>query len=79
LSSACTVIELPCLDVCDGVLVVLSPRSEPIVIERVRNRAMALEIVDHVVGGAPLSGRLRKRKLGGSKRAKAVRRLGRTL
>jgi len=79
LSSACTVIELPCLDVCDGALVVVSPRDEPVVIERVRNRAMALEIVDHVVNDAPLPGRLRKRRLGGSKRSKALRRLDRAL
>jgi hypothetical protein len=79
LASACTVIELPCLDVCDGALVVLSPRDEPVVVERVRNRAMALEIIAHVVDDAPLPGRLRKRRLSGSKRSKALRRLDRAL
>lgn len=79
LLSACTVIELPCLDVCDGALVVLSPRAEPVVIERVRSRALAREIVAHVVDDVPLSGHLRKRRLSGSKRAKAVRRVGRAL
>jgi hypothetical protein len=77
LSSACTVIELPCLDVCDGPVVVLSPRDEPVVIERVRHRAMALEIVDSVVNDAPMTPRLRKRRLSGSKRTKALRRVGR--
>lgn len=79
LSSACTVYELPCLDVCDGAVVVLSLRDEPVVIERVRNRAMALEIVDYVVSDAPLTTRLRKRRLGGAKRAKALRRVTRAV
>ena len=70
--------ELACLDVCDGPVVVLGVRSEaPVVIERVSNRAMALELVDHVTTGAELSGRLRKRVLTGSKRAKARRRITR--
>ena len=68
--------ELPCLDVCDGPVVVLDVRGEaPVVIERVRNRALALELVDHVTTGSELSGRLRKRVLSGSKRAKARRRI----
>jgi hypothetical protein len=70
--------ELSCLDVCDGPVVVLDVRGEtPVVIERVRNRALALELVDHVTTGSELSGRLRKRVLSGSKRAKARRRLSR--
>lgn len=70
--------ELACLDVCDGPVVVLGVRSEtPVVIERVSNRAMALELVDHVTAGTELSGRLRKRVLTGSKRAKAQRRITR--
>jgi hypothetical protein len=70
--------ELACLDVCDGPVVVLGLRSEtPVVIERVNNRAMALELVDHVTAGTELSGRLRKRVLTGSKRAKARRRITR--
>ena len=70
--------ELACLDVCDGPVVVLGVRSEtPVVIERVSNRAMALELVDHVTAGTELSGRLRKRVLTGSKRAKARRRITR--
>ena len=72
------VVELPCLDVCDGPVVVLEVRSDaPVVIERVRNRAMALELIDHVAEDAELSGRLRKRVLSGSKRAKARRRIAR--
>ncbi len=70
--------ELPCLDVCDGPVVVLGVRSEaPVVIERVRNRALVLELVDHVTAGAQLSPRLRKRVLTGAKRAKARRRITR--
>ena len=71
--------ELACLDVCDGPVVVLGLRSDsPVVIERVGNRAMALELVDHVTSGAALSARLRKRVLTGAKRAKARRRLTRS-
>ena len=41
--------ELACLDVCDGPVVVLGVRSDaPVVIERVNNRALALDVVDHV-------------------------------
>ncbi len=70
--------ELSCLDVCDGPVVVLDVNSaSPVVIERVNNRAMAIELVDHVTTGATLSGRLRKRVLSGSKRAKARRRITR--
>ena len=80
LGRACTVVELPCLDVCDGPVVVVDPRSsESVVLEHVGNRALALEIVDHVVDGDPLSGRLRKRRLSGTKRAKARRRVERSL
>ena len=80
LGRACTVVELGCLDVCDGVVVVIDPRSpESVVLERISNRALALDVVDHVVDDAPLSDRLRKRRLSGTKRAKARRRVGRSL
>jgi hypothetical protein len=84
LRRACTVRELPCLDVCDGPVVVLDVGGDaPVVIERVRNRALVLEVVEHVdrpggsVDVADFSGRLRKRVLTGSKRAKARRRIAR--
>jgi hypothetical protein len=80
LRGAGEVVELPCLDVCDGPVVALEVGSDaPVVIERVRNRAMALELIEHVTEGAELSGRLRKRVLSGSKRAKARRRISRAL
>jgi hypothetical protein len=70
--------ELPCLDVCDGPVVVVGLRTDaPVVIERVNNRALALELVDHVTAGSQLSPRLRKRVLTGAKRAKARRRITR--
>ncbi len=75
--------DLPCLDVCDGPVVVLDVRGDaPVVIERVRNRALALELVDHLdqpTDVSELSARLRKRVLTGSKRAKARRRISRAL
>jgi hypothetical protein len=71
--------ELSCLDVCDGPVVVLGVRGDaPVVIERVHNRALALELVEHVTTGTAPSARLRKRVLTGSKRAKARRRITRS-
>lgn len=72
--------SLPCLDVCNGPVVVLDVRSDaPVVIERVRSRGVVLELVAHVNDGDQLSGRLRKRVLTGSKRAKARRRITRAI
>ena len=71
--------SLPCLDVCDGPVVVLGVRTDaPVVIERVRNRSLARELVGHINDGDELSGRLRRRVLTGSKRAKARRRITRS-
>ena len=78
LQRAGAVRTLPCLDVCDGPVVVIDVNGDaPVVIERIRNRALARELLDHVSGGDELSGRLRKRVLSGSKRAKARRRIAR--
>ncbi len=78
LRQACTVREVSCLDVCDGPVVVIEPRGKaPVVIERVRSRAVVLELIDCITDGGEMSGRLRKRVLSGSKRAKARRRLAR--
>lgn len=75
-----TVVELPCLDVCDGPVVVLRPRSSgPVVLENVSGRGLAHEVVEHVVDDAELSGRLRKRRVTGSARSKARRRIARAL
>ena len=80
LRNACTVLELPCLDVCDGVVVVVEPRSaQPQVIHHVNGRGLARDLVDHVANGAELAGRLRKRRVTGAERAKARRRIARAL
>jgi len=80
LRRGCTVFELPCLDVCDGVVVVVEPRSpEPQVIERVNGRGLARDLVDHVANGAELVGRLRKRRLTGAALTRARRRITRAL
>ena len=80
LRRAADVRELPCLDVCDGPVVVLDVHSEtPVVIERVSNRALALELIAHATEGEAFSGRVRKRVLSGSKRSKARRRIARAL
>ena len=79
LQSTGDVRELPCLDVCDGPVVVLHLRSDaPVVIERVRSRAVVLEVIAHITDDAELSGRVRRRVLSGSKRAKARRRISRS-
>jgi len=78
LRRACEVRDLSCLDVCDGPVVVLDVRSDAaVVIERVRTRALALELVAHATLGDELSSRVRKRVLTGSKRARARRRIAR--
>lgn len=75
-----TVVDLPCLDVCHGAVVVVRPRSsDPVVLERVSGRGLALEVVEHVVDDVELSGRLRKRRIKGSARSKARRRIARAL
>lgn len=72
--------ELPCLDVCDGPVVVLDVRSAtPVVIERVRTRALVLDVIARAADGADVSPRVRKRTLSGSKRAKARRRIARAI
>lgn len=80
LQRGCTVLELPCLDVCEGVVAVVEPRSsEPQVIERVSGRGLARDLVDHVANGAQLTGRLRKRRVRGAAGARARRRITRAL
>jgi hypothetical protein len=80
LGRACSVVDMPCLEVCDGPVVVIEPRSsDSVILERVGTRALALEVVDHVIDREPLSGRLRKRRLSGAKREKARRRVVRAL
>ena len=78
LRRACVVRPLSCLDVCGGPMVVVEPRGDsPMVIERVRNRALVLELVDHLSTGEVMSPRLRKRVLSGTRRSKARRRIAR--
>jgi hypothetical protein len=79
LGRSCSIVEVSCLDVCDGPVVVLDVRSkDATVLERVRTRALALAIVDHLVAGVELSGRLRSRRVGGARRATARRRIARS-
>jgi hypothetical protein len=78
LRASCDVADLSCLDVCDGPVVVLGVRTDtPVVIERVRSRAMVNDVIEHVTAGAELPGKVRKRIVSGSKRAKARRRIAR--
>jgi hypothetical protein len=80
LRDACAVIELPCLDVCDGPVVVVDVRSsDAVVLERVGGRGLALQVVAYLVDGVPLPGRLRSRRVKGSAGATARRRLRRAL
>jgi hypothetical protein len=61
-------------------VVVLEPRGDhAVVVERVRNRGLARELIAHAVDGEPLSARLRTRRLSGSQRSRARRRIARAV
>jgi hypothetical protein len=78
LGRSCSVVELPCLDVCDGPVVVIGVRlAEAVVLERVSSRGLARQVVEHLEESAALGARLRSRRVKGARRAKARRRLRR--
>lgn len=73
-------LELPCLDVCDGAVVVLEPRAEkPIVLRKVRTKKGLADLILHLTEGAPLSKRLLARRVKRNDRAKARRRVAKAL
>jgi len=66
LGAAADVAEVGCLDICHGTVVVVRPAdNDALVVERLRSRKAAVDLVEHVVHGGRLSGRLRKRRVTG--------------
>ena len=77
LGAAADVVKVGCLDICHGTVVVVRPRDDAVVIERVRSRKAAADLVEHLTGGERLSGRLRKRVVTGSAARTARKRAAR--
>ncbi len=72
----CDLVELKCLDLCDGpVLVVRPDADDALVFRKVRKRAVVRDIVDHATEGTPLSAAAEKRRVTGRSRANALRRV----
>lgn len=79
LAADCAVVELPCLDYCKGPVAVADPRSaKPRVFGKLRKKGVR-ELIAHVLHGEPLGERLLKRRLSGSHRTKARKRIARAL
>jgi len=73
-------VELPCLDVCDGAVVVLDPRADkPIVLRKLRTKKGLADLIAHVAEDAPLTKRLLARRIKRGDRAKARRRVAKAL
>lgn len=77
-SKRAQLVELRCLDLCDGAVVVGRPDGdEPVVFRKVRKRRVLRDVLDHLVDGAELTPAAAKRQVTGSKRKRAVRRIER--
>lgn len=78
LDGHCTVVELKCVDICAGPVVVVHPdRKRPVVYAKLRTRQDRRAIID-VIGGSKTD-RLDKRLVGGGRRTTAIRRIRRSL
>ena len=79
LEAHCHVVELPCLDLCKGAVVVVDPHADkPLVFEKVRRKGLH-DLIAHVTQAAPLTKRLKSRRLSSADRAKAQRRIASAL
>ena len=75
-----SVIELPCLDICKGPVVLIEPSSEhAVVLARVRSGKELRDLGLVVAGRQPLSERLQRRRVVGAKRRSALRRASKAL
>lgn len=73
-------IETRCLDVCKGPVVVVCPETDDeIVLAMIRSRKERRDLRRSIVSGRPLSERLERRRVTGSKRRTALRRLQRSV
>lgn len=71
-------VELRCLDLCDGAVVVGRPGgADPIVFRKVRTHKVLRDILRHLATGAELTPRAAKRRVTGTKRKRAVARIER--
>lgn len=73
-------VDLKCLDLCDGAVVVgpLNERAGDdavLVFRKVRKPRVLRDILDHLIDGAELTSAAAGRRVEGSKRARAVRRI----
>lgn len=77
LGGVASVCEVRCLDLCDSPVVVVGPGdAKPVVLRKVRTRKQRRDLVA-AVGGAPLTGRLKQRRVRGKRRRKALAELAR--
>lgn len=72
LRAVAAVATVRCLDVCDGPVVVVGPRSpEPAVFEKLRSPKERRDLTAHVTGAAPTD-RLERRRVTGKARRTAL-------
>ncbi|MFT6390548.1 MAG: hypothetical protein ACJA14_000055 [Ilumatobacter sp.] len=80
LAKKCEVVELKCVGICSGCVVVANPRSsDPTVYSKLRTKKHRRHLLRVVVDEKPPSSELAKRRVGGSKRTATLRRVGRRL
>ena len=80
LDEHCTVIDLKCVGLCDGPVVVAHPTSDtPLVLSKLRTKRDRKQLVRLVAGDAELTGTLRGRVVSGGKQKKILRRVARTI
>ncbi|MEL6431425.1 MAG: hypothetical protein AAFU73_23235 [Planctomycetota bacterium] len=79
LRASCDVLDLPCLDLCKGPVVVVDPRSDKACpYARLRKPKLQRDAAERAAGGAE-SDRLKKARVRGRKREKMLKRLRRAL
>ena len=80
LGGRCEIVDVRCLGVCDGPVAVVRPTSAtPVIVARVRGEERRRALRRVVRRDHDLPGRLARREVTGAKRAKALRRLRRSL
>lgn len=73
-------LQVDCLGLCAGPVVVVAPAADqPVVISKVRSKQQRRDLVRLVADDGRLTKSLRNRRVDGSKRAKTVKRLRKSL
>lgn len=76
LAEQCTLLEVKCLGVCKGPVVVLRPTSKtPLVLSKVRSKKQRRQLLRVAPGGIAPPPELARRRVGKSKRKQALRTL----